>query len=103
MDNYGTHTRGAFYETFEPDLAKSLLDRFEFVFTPKHGSWLNIAEIELNVLQSQCLNRRIGDIETIIEETKAWQKHKNIKGKKVDWQFTVGDARVKLKKLYPSL
>jgi hypothetical protein len=103
MDNYGTHTRGAFYETFEPDMAKSILDRFEFVFTPVHGSWLNIAEIDLNVLQGQCLNRRIGDMETIIEETLAWQNHKNMKAKKVDWQFTVGDARIKLKQLYPSL
>ncbi|MFH1052125.1 MAG: IS630 family transposase [bacterium] len=103
MDNYGTHTRGAFYETFEPVIAKSLLDRFEFVFTPKHGSWLNVAEIELNVLQGQCLNRRIGDIETIIKEVSAWQNRRNVKGKKVEWQFTVGDARIKLNKLYPPL
>jgi len=103
MDNYGTHTRGAFYETFEPVIAKSLLDRFEFVFTPKHGSWLNVAEIELNVLQGQCLNRRIGDIETIMKEVSAWQNRRNVKGKKVEWQFTVGDARIKLNKLYPTL
>lgn len=101
MDNYGTHKPGAFYETFEAKEAKKLLDRFEFVFTPKHGSWLNMAEIELNVLQGQCLNKRIGNIEKIISEVDAWQKHRNAMTKKIDWQFTVDDARIKLKRLYP--
>jgi hypothetical protein len=103
MDNYGTHTRGAFYETFAPEVAKSILDRLEFVFTPKHGSWLNIAEIELNLLQNQCLNRRIGDIETIKRESKAWEESKNRNSKKIDWHFSVNDARVNHKRLYSSL
>lgn len=103
MDNYGTHTRGAFYETFAPDIAKAILDRFEFIYTPKHGSWLNMAEIELNVIQGQCLNGRIGDVETVIKEVAAWQNNKNMAGKRIDWQFKVDDARIKLKRLYPSL
>lgn len=101
MDNYNTHKPGSLYEAFEPEEAKKLLDRFEFVYTPKHGSWLNMAEIELNVIQGQCLNRRIGNIQTVIKEVKAWEKHRNSMIKKIDWQFSVGDARIKLKRLYP--
>lgn len=103
MDNYSTHTAGALYETFEPVEAKRLFDRFEFVYTPKHGSWLNVAEIELNVLFGQCLNRRIDNMETVIKEVKAWQKDRNGKEANIDWQFTIDDARIKLKKLYPNL
>jgi hypothetical protein len=103
MDNYNTHTPGSFYETFHPAKAKSLWDRFEFVFTPKHGSWLNMAEIELNVLTGQCLNRRIDNIEEIRLETIAWQSHRNNKKSTVNWQFTTDDARIKLSRLYPSI
>lgn len=103
MDNLGTHTPGAFYEAFEPAEAKRILDRFEFVYTPKHGSWLNVAEIELNVLFSQCLNRRIDNIETVKKEVEAWQKDRNNKEANIDWQFTIDDARIKLKRLYPNL
>jgi len=103
MDNLNTHTPGAFYETFCPDKAKALWDRFEFVYTPKHGSWLNMAEIELNVLISQCLGRRIDNIEEIKQEVSAWQKHRNNKKAKVNWQFTADDARIKLSRLYPTL
>jgi len=103
MDNLNTHGPGSFYETFPPDHAKALWDRFEFVFTPKHGSWLNMAEIELNVLIGQCLNRRIDDIEVVKKESTAWQEARNNKGAKVNWQFRTEDARIKLKKLYPTL
>lgn len=103
MDNLNTHTPGSFYETFQPDKAKALWDRFEFVYTPKHGSWLNMAEIELNVLTGQCLNRRINNIENVRKETMAWQKYRNNKNAKVNWQFTSHDARIKLSRLYPTL
>ena len=102
MDNFKTHSIGAFYETFEPVEAKRLIDRFDFVFTPKHGSWLNMAEIELHVLNSQCLNRHIASIEEIIHEVDAWQEYRNNKNYKINWQFTATDARIKLKRLYPS-
>ena len=101
MDNLNTHTPGSFYEAFSPNKAKSLWDRFEFVFTPKHGSWLNMAEIELNVLCGQCLNRRIDDIEVVRKEAKAWQKFRNNMNAKVNWQFTAEDARIKLSRLCP--
>ena len=94
---------GKRYETFQPDRAKALWDRFEFVYTPKHGSWLNMAEIELNVLTGQCLNRRINNIEDVWKETMAWQKYRNNKNAKVNWQFTSHDARIKLSRLYPTL
>lgn len=103
MDNLNTHEPGALYESFPPEKAKALWDRFEFVYTPKHGSWLNMAEIELNVLTGQCLNRRIDDIEVIRKEVSAWQKHRNNKNAKVNWQFTTDNARVKLLRLYPTL
>jgi len=103
MDNLNTHKAGSFYEKFPPEKAKALWDRFEFVHTPKHGSWLNIAEIELNVLWGQCLNRRIDDIETVRKEAVAWQDIRNNKNAKVNWQFATADARVKLSRLYPTL
>ena len=103
MDNLNTHTPGSFYETFAPDKAKALWNRFEFVYTPKHESWLNMAEIELNVLTGQCLNRRIDDIELVRKETRAWQEFRNNKNAKVNWQFRTEDARIKLSYLYPTL
>ena len=102
MDNLNTHSPGALYQTFLPDRAKALWDRFEFVYTPKHGSWLNVAEIELNVLISQCLDRRIGSMEKLREEVAAWQARRDQIHAKVNWQFTAEDARVKLKRLYPT-
>jgi len=103
MDNLNTHTPGSFYETFSPDHAKALWDRFEFVYTPKHGSWLNMAEIELNVLIGQCLDRRIDDIEVVRKESAAWQEFRNNKGAKVNWQFRTEDARTRLSRLHPTL
>ena len=103
MDNYTTHRPAALYEVFKPEEAKRIWDRFEFIYTPKHGSWLNMAEIELNVLMGQCLNRRIDDIEVMKEEAKAWQDHRNNKKATIDWQFKNEDARIKLRKLYPSI
>lgn len=103
MDNLNTHEPGALYETFPPETAKALWDRFEFVYTPKHGSWLNMAEIELNVLTGQCLNRRIADIDIVRKEVRAWQEFRNNKDAKVNWQFTTNDARIKLSRLYPTL
>lgn len=103
MDNFKTHNASALYETFEPEEAKSLWDRFEFIFTPKHGSWLNMAEIELNVLSGQCLNRHISSINEIREEVTAWQNNRNNKNSKINWRFENKDARIKLKKLYPSI
>ncbi len=84
MDNLNTHTPGSFYETFHPEKSKALWNRFEFVYAPKHGSWLNMAEIELNVLTGQCLNKRIDNIEAVISETGAWQKFRNNKNTKVN-------------------
>ena len=103
MDNLNTHTPGALYETFPPEKTKALWDQFEFVYTPKHGSWLNMAEIELNVLTGQCLKRRIDNIYDVKKEMLAWQKARNTKNAKVNWQFTAKDARIKLKRLYPTL
>jgi len=103
MDNLNTHNPGSLYEAFPPDQAKKLWDRFEFVYTPKHGSWLNMAEIELNVLIRQCLNRRIPEMATVTTEVEAWQNHRNTQNATINWQFTTKDARIKLKRLYPSL
>lgn len=103
MDNYATHKPGSLYEAFSPAKAKQLMDRFSFVYTPKHGSWLNMAEIELNVLNGQCLNRRIDNLSTIIRECKSWQNHRNNLNAKINWQFTTKNARIKLKRLYPTL
>jgi hypothetical protein len=103
MDNLNTHKPSALYETFSPEEAKRIWDRFEFIYTPKHGSWLNMAEIELNVLMGQCLKRRIDNMTTIREETEAWQENRNNKKAKINWQFTTKSARIKLKRLYPTL
>ena len=103
MDNLNTHRAGSLYETFPPERAKELWDRFEFVYTPKHGSWLNMAEIELNVLIRQCLNRRIPDIASVATEVDAWQNHRNTRNATINWQFTTKHARVKLYRLYPTL
>jgi hypothetical protein len=91
------------YEVFEPAEAKRILDKLEFHYTPKHGSWLNMAEIEFSVLSRQCLDRRIPDEETLIQEIRSWEEHRNEIKATVDWQFTTKDARIKLKKLYPSI
>jgi hypothetical protein len=103
MDNLATHTPGALYEAFPAEEAKRIWDRFEFVYTPKHGSWLNMAEIELNVLTKQCLNRRIDNMNTIKEEVHAWQACRNGKKAVINWRFSTKDARIKLKKLYPTI
>lgn len=103
MDNFKTHDASAFYETFPPEEAKRIRDRFEFVFTPKHGSWLNMAEIELHVLNGQCLNRHISTMEEMKSQVESWENHRNNKNSKINWQFTNEDARIKLKRLYPSL
>jgi hypothetical protein len=101
-DNLNTHTKGAFYEAFEPDRARSLARRIEFCYTPKHGSWLNIAENELSSLTRQCVSgRRIGDIETLRKETEAWFIDVNATQRGVDWQMKIDDARCKLKSIYP--
>ena len=103
MDNLNTHKASSLYDRFEPEEAKRIWDRFEFVYTPKHGSWLNMAEIELNVLNGQCLNRRIDNIDTVKQETEAWQNYRNNKDAKINWRFTTKESRIKLKKLYPSI
>jgi len=103
MDNLNTHTGASLYEAFEPQEARRLLDRLEIHYTPKHGSWLNIAEIELRILNGQCLKRRIPDKGTLSSEVAAWQEKRNSDQAKVDWQFTTEDARVKLKRFYPIL
>jgi hypothetical protein len=103
LDNLNTHTPAAFYLAFEPDEARRLVNRFEFHFTPKHGSWLNMAEIELSVLSRQCINRRIPDKEILKQEVQAWVKERNTKVVKVDWRFSAADARIKLKRLYPRI
>ena len=102
-DNLNTHAPASLYKAFEPSVERRLLERLEIHYTPKHGSWLNIAEIELNVLTSQCLNRRIDNIETVKKEVAAWQEFRNNKNAKVNWRFTTADARVKLSRLYPTL
>jgi len=104
MDNLNTHTKGAFYEAFQPEEARSYLRRIEFCYTPKHGSWLNIAECELSCMTSQCLrDRRLGEIESLQSEIKAWSEKTNAKQRGVDWQFKIDDARQKLKRLYPKI
>jgi predicted AAA+ superfamily ATPase len=97
MDNLNTHKPASLYETFPPQEAKRIWDRFEFIYTPKHGSWLNMAEIELHVLNRQCLNRRMGDMETMKKKVEAWQRSRNNRNAKIDWQFTNDGARIKLK------
>jgi len=103
MDNLNTHTPAALYEVFPPAEAKRLADKLEIHYTPKHGSWLNIAEIELSVLGRQCLDRRVLDFATLAAEVAAWQDQRNTAGDTVDWRFTTADARIKLKRLYPSV
>jgi len=103
MDNLNTHKAGSLYEVFPPDKAKGIWDRSEFVCTPNHGSWLNMAEIELNVLIRQCLSRRIETISQMQSEVSAWEKHRNNLDAKVNWQFTTEEARVKLQRLYPTI
>jgi transposase len=102
-DNLNTHTPAALYEAFEPAEARRLAERFEWHYTPKHGSWLNVAEMELSVVARQCLDRRIPDLEALRREVAAWERKRNAAVVKVEWQFTTADARVKLKKLYPSI
>jgi hypothetical protein len=103
MDNLSTHKAGSLYEAFPPEEAKRIRDRFEFVYTPKHGSWLNMAEIELNVLIGQCLNRRMGSLKEVEKAVSAWQARRDNLHAKVNWQFRTQDARVKLRHLYPRL
>jgi len=103
MDNLNTHSPASFYEAFEPDEARRLNERFEFHYTPKHGSWLNMAEIELSVLARQCTKRRIPDLQILDLEVQAWVEKRNKKVVKVDWRFTTADARKKLKHLYPKI
>jgi hypothetical protein len=103
QDNLNTHKPASLYEAFPAVEARRLVERFEWHYTPKHGSWLDMAESELSVLSIQCLNRRIPDKQTLIEEVAAWQIERNKKHARADWQFTTADARVKLKRLYPSL
>ena len=101
LDNLSTHTPEAFYNFLPPEKARAILDRLEFHFTPKHGRWLNMAEIEFSALQRECLDRRIPDRGTLIREIAAWQEQRTGANKKVDWQFTTADARIKLKRFYP--
>ena len=103
LDNLNTHTPSAFYETFAPEEARRLVERFEFHFTPKHGSWLNMAEIELSALVRQCLDRRLPDLPTLTREVQAWQQQRNDEVVKVLWQFQTTHARTKLKHLYPQI
>ena len=102
-DNLSTHKVHFLYERFSPEEAHRLKERFEWHYTPEHGSWLNIAECELSVLSRQCLSRRIADIETLRCEVSAWEKRRNARPNTVNWQFTSADARVKLKRLYPEI
>ena len=103
QDNLNTHKPASLYEAFSPAEARRLVERFEWHYTPKHGSWLDMAESELGVLSSQCLDRRIPDQQVLKEEVEAWEADRNRKHAKADWQFTTADARVKLKRLYPVL
>ena len=103
MDHPNTHKPAALYEAFEPAVARALLERLEIHHTPKHGSWLNMAEIELSVLSRQCLDRRIPDLETLTREVAAWEQARNADPRPVNWRFTTPDARIKLKRLYPSI
>ena len=103
MDNLNTHKLGSLYEAFEPAEARRIADRLEIHYTPKHGSWLDMAEIEIGVLSRQCLDRRLPDQETLKWEINAWQNVRNQQTIRVDWRFSVEDARIKLKSLYPSI
>ncbi len=103
LDNLNTHGLASLYDTFPPQEARRLAERLDLHYTPKHGSWLNMAEIELSVLKGQCLDRRIPDMATIQTEVAAWEKARNNGTRTIDWQFTTADARIKLKRLYPLL
>lgn len=103
MDQLNTHSTASLYEAFEPEEARRLAEKLEIHYTPKHGSWLNMAEIELSVLSRQCLNERMEDKPTLKQEVATWESQRNRKHCRVDWQFTSADARVKLKRLYPSV
>ena len=103
QDNLNTHKPASLYEAFPAGEARRLVERFEWHYTPKHGSWLDMAESELSVLTTQCLDRRIADKQTLTEEVAAWEGCRNKKHAKADWQFTTTDARIKLKRLYPAL
>lgn len=103
MDNLNTHSIASLYEAFPPEEAQRLARRLEIHYTPKHGSWLNVAEIEFSVLQSQCLDRRIPNIEMLRSEVTAWETDRNSRASKTKWQFTTRDARIKLLRLYPKL
>ena len=103
QDNLSVHSKASLYQAFPAAEARRLVERFEWHYTPKHGSWLNLAESELGVLTKQCLDRRIPDKRTLIDEIAAWQHDRNANHTKADWQFSTRDARIKLKHLYPSL
>lgn len=103
QDNLNTHSPASLYKAFPPEEARRILNRLDFCYTPKHGSWLNMAEIELSVLSRQCLNRRIPDFSTLTQEVDAWVKERNQNETWIDWRFTTEDARIKLKSLYPSI
>ena len=102
-DQLNTHNGSSFYEAFDAEQAHRLARRVEFVYTPKHGSWLNMAEIEISALSRQCLSRRLSSIEAVEEQVAAWQAARNAAGASVEWRFTTGEARNKLRRLYPSL
>jgi hypothetical protein len=103
MDNLNTHKVSSLYAAFKPEEARRIAERIEIHYTPKHGSWLDMAEIEIGVMVRQCLNRRISDQDALKREIKAWQEQRNQRGVRVDWRFTTQDARVKLKSLYPAI
>lgn len=103
MDNLNTHNGASLYKAFPPATASALLEKLEFVYTPKHGSWLNMAECEFSVLSRQCLARRLPDRQTVMTEVEAWVEHRNQQSKPADWRFTTDDARIKLKRLYPKI
>jgi hypothetical protein len=103
MDNLNTHIPASLYEAFDPTEAKRLANKLEIHYTPKHGSWLNMAEIELSVLSRQCLDRRVPNFEALEAEVAGWQERRDEMGTKIDWRFSAEDARIKLKRLYPSL
>jgi hypothetical protein len=103
MDNLNTHKPASLYEAFPPDVARRVWERLEVHYTPKHGSWLNMAETELGVMTKQCLNRRIPEKDILVHEVAAWEQTRNTARCRVDWQFTTHDARIKLKRLYPSI
>jgi hypothetical protein len=103
LDQLNTHAGGSLYQAFAPERARALYERLEIHYTPKQGSWLNMAEIELSVLTGQCLNRRLGAKEELVREVAAWERQRNAAAARIDWRFTTDQARIKLKKLYPSV